>query len=73
MDTGRHTTKPRHKQMFKTIVLVAVLSTTLTACMANDGQRALIGAGLGAVAADATGNDVALGAGAGAVAGLLIR
>lgn len=59
--------------MFKTVVLVAVLSTALTACMANDAQRALIGAGVGAVAADATGNDMLMGAGAGAVAGLLIK
>ena len=59
--------------MFKTIVLVAVLTTTLTACMANDAQRVLMGAGFGAVAADVTGNDMLLGAGAGAAAGLLIK
>lgn len=59
--------------MFKTVALVAVLSTILSGCMANDAQRALIGASVGAVAADATGNNVALGAGAGAVAGLLIK
>ena len=59
--------------MFKTVILVAILSTTLAGCMANDGQRALIGMAAGAVAADATGNDPLLGAGAGAVAGLLIK
>ncbi len=59
--------------MFKTVALVAVLSTILSGCMANDAQRAIIGAGVGAVAADVTGNDPLVGAGAGAVAGLLIR
>ena len=59
--------------MFKTAMLVVVLSTTLSACMAHDGQRALIGAAAGAVAADVTGNDPLLGAGAGAVAGLIIK
>ena len=59
--------------MFKTAILVAILSTTLTACVANDGQRALIGAAVGAAAADATGNDMLMGAGAGAVAGLIIK
>ena len=47
-DRVRHTAKPRQRQMFKTVVLVAVLTTTLTACGANDAQRALIGAGVGA-------------------------
>lgn len=59
--------------MFKTVILVAILSTTLAGCMANDGQRALIGGIGGAVLADATGNDPLLGAGTGAVAGLLIK
>ena len=59
--------------MFKTIVLVAVLSTTLTACMANDAQRALIGAGVGAAVADATGNDMLLGSAFGAGVGLVIK
>lgn len=71
-DGGTQYTKPR-QQMFKTVALVAVLSTILSGCMANDAQRALIGAGVGAVAADATGNDMLLGAGAGAAAGLLIK
>ena len=59
--------------MFKTALLVAILSTTLAGCMANDAQRVLIGAAAGAVAADVTGNDPLLGAGAGAVAGLIIK
>lgn len=59
--------------MFKTVALVAVLSTFLSGCMANDAQRALIGAGVGAVAADVTGNDPLVGAVGGGVAGLLIR
>jgi osmotically inducible lipoprotein OsmB len=73
MDECRQTTNTRQKQMFKTVVLVAVLSTTLAGCMANDAQRALIGAGVGAVAADATGNDPLLGAAGGAAVGLLIK
>ncbi len=59
--------------MVKSAILVAILSMSLTACVANDGQRALIGAAAGAVAADATGNNAALGAGMGAVAGLIIK
>lgn len=59
--------------MFKTALLVALLSTTLTACVANDGQRALIGAAAGAVAADVAGIDPLIGAGGGAVAGLIIK
>jgi osmotically inducible lipoprotein OsmB len=59
--------------MFKTVILMAVLSMSLTACVANDGQRAIIGAAAGAVAADATGNNAAVGAGLGAVAGLIIK
>ena len=59
--------------MLKSAILAMVLATTLTACVANDAQRALIGAAAGSVAADATGNDALLGAGMGAVAGLIIK
>lgn len=59
--------------MLKSAVLVVILSTTLTACVANDAQRVLIGAAAGAVAADVTGNDPLLGAGGGAIAGLIIK
>lgn len=59
--------------MLKSAVLVVILSSTLTACVANDAQRVLIGAAAGAVAADVTGNDPLLGAGGGAIAGLIIK
>ena len=59
--------------MFKTALLVAILSTTLAGCMANDGQRALVGAAAGAVVADATGNDMATGALIGGGLGLVIK
>lgn len=59
--------------MYKTVILLAFLSTALGGCMANDGQRALIGAAAGAVAADATGNDPMLGGAMGAGLGLLIK
>lgn len=59
--------------MFKTTVFVALLSTTLAGCAANDAQRALVGAAAGAVVADATGNDMATGALIGGGLGLVIR
>jgi osmotically inducible lipoprotein OsmB len=59
--------------MFKTAFIVALLSTTLAGCMANDTQRALVGAAAGAVVADATGNDALTGAALGAGAGLIIK
>ena len=35
--------------MYKSLILIAVLSTALSGCLVqNDGQRALVGAGLGA-------------------------
>jgi hypothetical protein len=57
--------------MFKTVALVAVLSTILSGCMANDAQRALIGAAHVAAGADATGSEMV--EGAGAVPGVLIE
>ena len=73
MDGVSYTPKPRQDQMFKTALIVAVLSTTLAGCLSNDGQRAMLGAMGGAVVADATGNDPLLGAGVGAGLGLLIH
>lgn len=60
--------------MYKSLILVAVLSTALSGCLVqNDGQRALVGAGAGALGASALGYDpitgAALGAGAGALCG----
>ena len=60
--------------MFKSLILVAVLSSTLAGCVINnDGERALVGAGAGALGASALGYDpitgAALGAGAGALCG----
>ena len=71
MDGTTTTPKPRQDPMFKTAILVAVLSTTLAGCMANDAQRALIGAAGGAVVADVTGNDMATGALIGGGIGLI--
>jgi osmotically inducible lipoprotein OsmB len=60
--------------MYKSLIAAVLLSTTLAGCIIqNDGQRALVGAGAGALAADALGYDpitgAALGAGAGALCG----
>lgn len=59
--------------MFKTAALVCALSLSLAGCMASDPQRAIVGAAAGAVIADTAGYNAAVGAGAGAVAGLLIK
>ena len=60
--------------MYKTVILLAFLSTALGGCMANDAQRVMVGALGGAVVADATGNDMAGGAIAGGLAcGLFCR
>ncbi len=58
--------------MFKSSIVLAVLSVALSGCLIqNDGQRALVGGAVGAVAADAMGFDpitgAALGVGAGAL------
>ena len=60
--------------MLKTTSIMAVIATLgLSACAGidTDGERALVGAGAGALAASATGNDTTTGALAGAVAGSL--
>lgn len=59
--------------MVKTAALMSALSLSLAGCMASDPQRAIIGAAAGAVVADSAGYNAAIGAGAGAVAGLLIK
>ena len=53
------------------LVLLALLSTTLSACLGNDSERALVGAATGAVIAAATDGDVLTGAIAGGAAGAL--
>ena len=73
MDGATYTTQKRQNQMFKTAILVALLSTTMAGCMANDAQRVLIGATAGAVVADATGNNMATGAVIGGIGGLVIK
>lgn len=59
--------------MFKTAVLMSVLTASLAGCMESDPQRAIIGAAAGAVVADTMGQNAAIGAGVGATAGLLIK
>ena len=66
--------KKRQSNMYKSLILAALLSSALSACVVdNDGKRALVGAGGGALAASALGYDpitgAALGAGAGALCG----
>ena len=58
--------------MYKSLIVAVLLSTALSGCLVqNDGQRALVGAAGGALAADLVGVDpitgAALGAGAGAL------
>ena len=60
--------------MYKSLILVALLASALSACVVdNDGKRALVGAGAGALGASALGYDpvtgAAIGAGAGALCG----
>ena len=60
--------------MYKSLIFVALVSTTLSGCLIqNDGQRALVGAGAGALGASALGYDpvtgAAIGVGAGALCG----
>ncbi|MGO4851318.1 glycine zipper 2TM domain-containing protein [Phaeovulum sp. W22_SRMD_FR3] len=52
-----------------TLILGALAITTLAGCMQTDGERALAGAAVGAVAADATDNNALTGAAIGALAG----
>ncbi len=59
--------------MLKSVVLLSFLSMAVTGCLANDAQRTLIGAGVGAAAADVTGNNMATGAVIGAGVGLLAK
>ena len=60
--------------MYKSLILVALLSTALSGCLVQtDGQRALVGGAIGAVGANALGYDpitgAAIGVGAGALCG----
>ena len=59
--------------MFKTIVLLSVISFAVAGCQVSDPGRAIIGAAAGAAIADSAGQNAALGAGAGAIAGLIIK
>jgi hypothetical protein len=53
------------------IILGLVAAAALAGCMQTDGERALAGAAAGALIADATDNNVAVGAVGGAAAGAL--
>lgn len=56
--------------MRKAQFLLALLgATALAGCMQSDGERALIGAGAGALIADATDQNIVAGAALGALAG----
>ncbi|KEP70825.1 hypothetical protein FGG78_07565 [Thioclava sp. BHET1] len=55
--------------MRKTPILILLSGLALAGCMQTDGQRALAGAGAGALVADATDNNVVAGAALGALAG----
>ena len=58
--------------MYKSLILVALLSTALSGCLAeNDGQRALVGGAAGALGASALGYDPITGAAIGVGAGAL--
>ena len=57
--------------MYKTLVIVAFMSTALSGCLQNDGQRALAGAAGGALVADAVGVDPLTGALIGGAGGAL--
>ena len=59
--------------MFKTAILLSVFSLVLAGCKVSDPSRAIIGAAAGAAIADSAGQNVAVGAGLGAVAGLVIK
>lgn len=53
------------------LILLALISTSLTACLANDSERALVGAATGAALAAVTNGDVLTGAIAGGAAGAI--
>ncbi len=55
----------------KVWTIAAILVTTLSGCLENDGERAVAGAAAGAIIADATDNNVLAGAAIGAGAGAL--
>ncbi len=57
--------------MYKSLIVLAFLSTALSGCLQNDGQRALAGAAGGAVIAGATGVDPITGALIGGAGGAL--
>lgn len=59
--------------MFKSLIVLAFLSTALSGCLENNGQRALAGAAIGAGLAGVTGNDPATGGLIGLGAGALCR
>ena len=48
--------------MYKSLIVLAFLSTALSGCLQNDGQRALAGAAGGAVISNATGGNSLTGA-----------
>lgn len=52
-------------------ILAAICLSALAGCMQTDGGRAMVGAGAGALIADATDNNVLTGAALGAGAGAL--
>lgn len=52
-------------------LLLALVATTLSACLANDSERALVGAAAGAALAATTNGDVLTGAIVGGAAGAL--
>ncbi|MBA3908921.1 MAG: hypothetical protein C0524_03340 [Rhodobacter sp.] len=55
--------------MFKSLILLAALSTPLAGCLQDPASRGLAGAAAGAVIADATKGDVLTGAVIGGLAG----
>lgn len=60
--------------MQKTLILIALVATTVSGCVANDGGRAAMGAAAGVVASKAFGgstSDALLAGAAGAAAGAL--
>lgn len=56
--------------MQKSLIVFAILSTTLAGCMQDPASRGLAGAAAGAVVADATENDMLTGALIGGLAGV---
>lgn len=53
------------------ILILALAASTLSACLANDGERALVGAATGAALAAATDGDIFTSALVGVAAGAL--